>query len=104
MIESKFGQRLAGVLFLTLGGVFTAWIWHMALDGEPYNVMAAALFPAFAVGGLTMLLFPLDFARLRAEHGVDKPQKLAHYPPVWKALFVLALVAGLGNWLALSLL
>jgi hypothetical protein len=33
---------------------------------------------------------------------VDKPTKWAHYPPAWKVLFVVAVLAGVGNWLALS--
>jgi len=102
MIESKIGQRLAGLFLLALGGGFTAYSWYTALNEGYYFEKAVALFPVCAVAGLGLILFPLDMERLRAEHGVDKPQKLAHYPPIWKLVFVLALLAGLGNWLAIA--
>jgi hypothetical protein len=102
MIESKIGQRLVGVFMLALGAGFTAWSWHTALTEGYYYEAAVALFPAFAVIGVGMILFPIDVARLRAEHGVDKPQSLAHYPPVWKVLMVVALAVALGNWYAIA--
>lgn len=102
MIESKIGQRLVGLLSLALGGGFTAWSWYTALHEGYYYRKAVVFFPFFAVLGLGMLLFPIDMDRLRAEHGVDKPQKLAHYPLAWKVLFVVGLAASLGNWLAIS--
>jgi hypothetical protein len=102
MIESKIGQRLLGLALLALGSGFTAWSWYTALNEGYYHRKAVALYPVFAVAGLGLLLFPLDMERLRAEHGVEKPQKLAHYPLVWKVLVVVALLAGLGNWLAIS--
>ena len=102
MIESKTGQRLMGLLLIVGGAGFTGWMWNTALNEGRYNPFAFAIVPLIAVAGLGMLLFPMDVARLRAEHGVDKPQKLAHYPPAWKATFVVALLAGVGNWLAVS--
>jgi hypothetical protein len=102
MIKSKGGQRVAGLFFLALGGGITAWLWYTALNEGYYYVKAAALFPAFAVLGLFMMLFPLDFDRLYAEHGVDKPDKLAHYPLSWKLGLVVAILAGLANWWAIS--
>ena len=102
MIESKIGQRLVGLLLLAVGGGFTVWSWYTALTAGYYYRNAVAFFPAFAVIGLGLLLFPLDVERLRAEHGVERPKKLAHYPPAWKVLFFAAVLAGLGNWLAIS--
>ena len=102
MIESKIGQRIVGVVLFLFGSVGTVWTWYEALQEGYYYPKVVALLPVFAVCGLGMLLFPLDFDRLRAEHGVDKPSKFAHYPPVWKLIGFVALVAGLGNWLAMS--
>ncbi|MBN9122950.1 MAG: hypothetical protein J0I06_28070 [Planctomycetes bacterium] len=102
MIESKIGQRLVGVFLLILGGGFTAWSWYTALNEGYYYRKAVVLFPFFAAIGLGGLLFPIDMARVRAEYGVDRPQKLTHYPTAWKVLFAAGLVAGFGNWLALS--
>lgn len=102
MIESKIGQRVVGLFLLLVGGGLTAWSWYTAVNDGNYYRKAAALLPVVAVAGLGMLLFPIDMERLRAEHGVDRPQKLAHYPRAWKVLFVVAILAGLGNWLAIS--
>jgi hypothetical protein len=102
MLQSKIGQRLLGLLLLVLGGGFTVWSWYTALTEGYYYRKAVALFPAFAVLGLGMILFPIDIERLRAEHGVDKPEKFAHYPPAWKVTVFVAVLAGLGNWLAIS--
>ena len=102
MIESKTGQRIAGVVLLIISGGATGGIWYTALTEGYYYPKLAALAPALAVLSLALLLFPLDMEEFRAEHGVDRPQKLAHYPTEWKLMFVLALAAGLGNWLALS--
>jgi hypothetical protein len=115
MVTSKLGQRLVGLLILLVAGGFTAWIWHTALTEGTYYRKAAALFPAFAVIGLGMLLFPTDvdrlreviglglwLSRLRAERGVEKVMSLNQIPPVWWGVLVAAVAAGLGNWYALS--
>ena len=102
MIESKIIQRIAGVFLLLLGGWFTMDSWRTFLNEGYYYRKAVALFPVFAVCGLGLILFPLDFERLRAEHGVDKPTKFAHYPPAWKVLFFVMLLAGFGNWFAIA--
>ena len=77
-------------------------MWYTAINEGYYYVKAAAIFPAFALLGLGMILFPMDMDRLKAEHGVDKPTSLAHYPLSAKLIIVLALVAGLGNWWAIA--
>jgi hypothetical protein len=102
MITSTIGQRLAGLFLLLLGVGFTAYTWYVALHGESYSDKAAGVFPVIVVAGLGLLLFPVNMEHLRAVHGVDKPQKLAHLPLAWKLLLPVALLAGLGNWLALS--
>ena len=104
MIESKTGQRIAGLFFLVVGGGFTAWSWYTALNEGYYYRKAVALFPALAVGGLWMLLFPMDMAQLRAKHGVEKPQQLrfAHYPMSVKVMVVVGILVGLGNWWLIS--
>ncbi|HEX5271683.1 MAG TPA: hypothetical protein VFW33_14395 [Gemmataceae bacterium] len=101
-LQTKGGQRVVGLLLFALGGGATAWSWYTALTAGYYYRKAVVAFPAFAVAGLGLLLFPIDADKLWAEHGVDRPQKFAHYPLSWKVLFVLALLAAVGNWLAIS--
>jgi hypothetical protein len=97
MIRSKSGQRLigAGILAASLG--FCYWEWQ-TVQTEGYYHKAAVFFAAFAVFGLGAMLFPLDFEKLKAEHGVDKPENFSHYPLEWKVMFVAALAAALGFW------
>jgi hypothetical protein len=102
MIESKWGQRVAGLLLFLVGAGFTAWCWYTALTEGYYYRKAVAIFPAFAVIGLGLLVFPIDVEQIRAEHGVDKPSKFAHYPLEWKLLFFVALAAALVNWIAIA--
>jgi hypothetical protein len=95
-------QRLGGLLFLAIGGAGMAWVWHDALTEGQYYLKMALLFPALAVLGLGMILFPVDMDRLKAEHGVERIEHFGQYPMVWKVLFVLALAASAANWYALS--
>jgi hypothetical protein len=102
-IESKLGQRLFGLVMLILSAGLTVWCWYTVLtEGsylEPESILAS---PGLAVIGLGMVIFPLDMQKLRAQHDVDWPRKLAHYPLGWKVLILVALVIALGNWLAMS--
>lgn len=101
MIQSKAGQRLVGVLMTTLACGFTAWVWHTALTEGHYR-KAAAVFPAFLVIGLGLVLFPIDVEKLKAEHGVEQIESLRQLPPAWWGVFLAALAAAFGNWYALS--
>ena len=102
MIESKLGQRLIGLFVFLAGSAATAWTWYSALYEGYYYPKVAALGPVFVVFGLALLLAPMDMEKFRAEHGVAKPEKWAHYSTEWKLMMVLALLAGLGNWFAIS--
>lgn len=102
MIQSKTGQRVVGLLFLLVSGGFTVYSWYTVIHEGYYHRAAAVLFPTMAVAGLGLLFFPIDYDRLRREHGVEELKKFAHYPPEWKILFFVALAAGLGNWMAIS--
>lgn len=104
MIESKAGQRLIGLVLIALGAALTAWTWHSALTEGSYYPALAMLGPMLAVCGPALIVFPLDYERFRAEHGVSKPEKWEHYPTAWKAVLVLATVAGLANFLTIRVL
>ncbi|HEX8912579.1 MAG TPA: hypothetical protein VF796_09500 [Humisphaera sp.] len=102
MIRSPLAQRLAGVAMIALGGWFTYDGWVKLLDEGYYYPKSAALFPLFAMGGLGMLLFPVDYDQLEAEHGVAKVELWRHMPSIWKAWSALCVVAALGNWYAMA--
>jgi hypothetical protein len=102
MIKSKIGQRLVGLGVLAICAGFMAWSWHTAMNEGNFNRKAAIMFPAFAVIGLGMILFPIDVDRFRAERGVEKPESFAHLPRLWKLITVLAIATGFGNLAAIS--
>ena len=100
MLTSKMNQRLLGLVFLIVFGGATAYCWYTALTESWYSAYVVVL-PFFAVLGLGVLVFPLDKDQLRAEHGVDKPEKWAHYPRTWKLMVVVAIMVCVGNMLAI---
>ncbi len=102
MIESKFGQRLSGVLLIVIGGLATAGVWRTALNDGYYFLSLVILMPSLAVMDLGPLLFPIDMDRLRADYGIDKPEAWEHYPLSWKIVIVLAVAAALANWYAIA--
>ncbi|MBX9681272.1 MAG: hypothetical protein K2X38_21150 [Gemmataceae bacterium] len=102
MLPSKLVQRLGGCLLFLAGLAVTAWTWHSALIQERFSTRLGGLGPVVAIGGLSLMLMPMDIDWLRRTHGVHKPYRFAHYPPAWKAVMVLALIAGIANYLALT--
>ncbi len=97
LVQSSAGQRAIGLLMLLACGGYTAWSWYTVLT-EGYYYRLAVFFPAFAVIGFGLLAFPIDVQR----YGGERPRSFGDLPPAWQWLFVLALVAALGNWLAMA--
>jgi hypothetical protein len=103
-MQSIAAQRWTGLGLLLGGTAATAWQW---LDGRATGSAAlqgAFAFPFFAVLGLALLVAPVSRRALLERHGVDRPQSLAHYSALQKALVVLALLAGSANLLRQSTL
>ena len=103
MITSKPAQRLFGMLLLAYCGGCVVWDWHEALhNGDRGNIELNGLSAGLAVGGLGMILFPIDWEKLREEQGVVKVSRFAHMPGEWKVLFILAVVIGVANGIGIS--
>lgn len=93
-------QQLFGLLMVLVGGGFTAWTWHTALNEGYYYAKASMLFPAFFVVGLGLILFPGDEAKpLPPSEGLSGLRRL---PPRWWVIIAVALLAGFGNFLLLG--
>ena len=91
--------RLIGGLMLLVGVGFTVWMWQMALSEHRYYVKASILFPASAVLGLWILLYPQD-TRLEPPEGVSTLQKIKAMPVRWRVALIIALLLGFANvWL-----
>jgi hypothetical protein len=93
---------MVGLALAVLGAVFTAGMWHTALTEHYYYRKASAIFPAFAILGLGLLVFPIDVEELRERYGVEKLERFEHYPLAWKVLMFVAIAAGIANWFAIS--
>ncbi len=102
MFSSKLGQQIGGIAGFLFATGLTYWMWHVALNDGFYYPGLAILAPVIAVTALGMVLFPLDPDQMLAKHGVYKPQKFSHYPPLWKFIVILSFIAGCGNWYAIA--
>jgi hypothetical protein len=100
-IESTTGQRIFGLIFGVGGAGATVWIWSGVVKGEGFRMFAAVMFPVFAVLGLSMMFFPIDVAAQRWKYGTAKPRTWNEFPLAMKVAFVLAVLAGVGNLVAL---
>jgi hypothetical protein len=102
-MASNLVQRLVGLAFIAVGTGMTVWMWQLALTTGDYNDWAGAIFPAFAVLGLGMLLFPIDRRELQEKFGTDKIESLNQLSPVWIGIFVLALACGVADFILLRI-
>ena len=98
----RWKQQLGGVFIAALGLGFTGWCWYTAVLRGYVYLKAAALFPAFAVLGLALVAMP-GYREERLARGEDISQLTGHQllTPRWWVVLVLALLAGLTNWLLL---
>jgi len=99
---TKLQQRVAGLVMTLIGMGFTYWEWLQAIDTGTYHPKAAMLFPAFTVLGLGILIFPISKQELMAQFGIERPQRLRHYPLGLRVFLVLALIAGALDWALIS--
>lgn len=83
----------------------TAWGWYTLLTAGSFWPNASAIFPAFTVLGLALILFPgyqeERLARGEDVSGLSGTQLLT---PRWWAVLAVALAAGAGNfaWMAFT--
>lgn len=100
----RWKQQLGGVFIALLGLGFTAWGWYTALHENYYYEKASVIFPAFAVMGLGMILFP-GYKEERIARGEDISRLSGfHLLTVrWWVIIIVALLAGFGNFLLLTL-
>jgi hypothetical protein len=101
-MPSRRVQRCGGAFFIVLGPLLTTCYWQAARRGDELGGEGSAVFPVAAVMGIALLLFPIDKEELLAKHGVNRPQGFRHYPLSWKVLSVIAIAAGILNFLALE--
>jgi hypothetical protein len=88
---------------ILLGGGFTCWSWYTALNEGYYYVKASMIFPAFAIMGVGLILFP-GYKSERLARGEDISQLTGTQllTPRWWVILVIALIAGFANYLLLS--
>lgn len=96
-------QQLGGLFIAALGGGFTTWGWYTLLTAGYYYPKASAIFPAFCVLGLSLILFPgyreERLARGEDLSGLSGTQLLTRR---WWAILLVAMAAGLVNFLLMA--
>jgi ABC-type Fe3+-siderophore transport system permease subunit len=92
---SRRQQQGGGAFIFLLGAGISIWNWHHFLVSGLYFRKAALLFPAFAVIGLGLLLFP-GYREERLARGEDlaKLAGIRLITPRWWAILAAALLAG----------
>jgi ABC-type Fe3+-siderophore transport system permease subunit len=103
MFSKRHKQQLFGLFLLLLGAVFTAWCWYTALYCGYYYPKASMLFPAFAVVGMGIILFP-GYREERIARGEDVT-RLSGMKLItlrWWIILIIALMTGGVNWFLLS--
>lgn len=99
----RWKQQLGGVLFALLGVGFTGWGWYTALTEGYYFDKASMLFPAFCILGLGLILFPgYKEERIARGEDISDLSGIQLLTPRWWAILIVALLAGLGNYVLLS--
>jgi len=87
-----------------VSGGFTAWSWYTMLTAGYYYRNAAMLFPAFGVFGLALVLIPgYREERLARGEDISGLSGVELLTPRWRAVLILALAAGFGNWALMAL-
>jgi hypothetical protein len=97
-------QQIVGILMAIVSAGFVAWSWYSVFYGGYFYVKAGFIFPAFFVIGLGLALFP-GYREERTARGEDisQLQGLQLLTSRWWAVLVIALIAGLINYVLLSL-
>jgi hypothetical protein len=104
MIETKLGQRTAGLVILGVGCAYLVWSRDIAANEGRILIAPAVASPALITIGLGLLLFPIDPRRLLNEPGVSSSQTLKQLPLVWRVLLITGAILGVGNCLAMWIL
>jgi ABC-type Fe3+-siderophore transport system permease subunit len=102
-MSTRGKQKLAGLLIALAGTLYTAWMWHTALNDGYYYRKASMIFPAFFIIGLGMIIFP-GYKEERVARGQDISglQGMKLITPRWWAVLIIAMAAGGLNLFLLS--
>ncbi len=96
-------QQLGGCLIALIGGSGTFWIWHLARSEGYFYPKASMLMPVFCVLGLAMMAIPgYKEERLNRGEDISNLSGTQLLTPRWWAVLVVALAAGLINFLLLK--
>jgi ABC-type Fe3+-siderophore transport system permease subunit len=101
-MRPRWKQRLAGMLIGLLGAAGTWWVWNTALSEGTLYDKASMIFPASSVVGLGLILFPgYREERLARGEDISRTQGWRLLTPRWWAIVVVAVLAGVSNYVLL---
>ena len=101
---TRKNRRIAGALIFSGCAAFTGWSWYTFMTKGYCYEKAAVIFPAFAVIGLALVIFP-GYREERAARGEDIScmTGLSLITTRWWVILAAAFASGLLNlWLLLK--
>jgi len=104
-IIPRWKQRFGGLFLMLVGGGFWAWGWYTAINKGYYYEKASMFFPAVFILGLGLLIFPAykeEQERIARAEDISVLSRIKLLQPRWWVIIVVALIAGIGNYLILS--
>ena len=98
----RSSQQLGGAIIALIASWLSIWIWHKPVTSHPFYLKGAVLFPAFAVVGLALILFP-GYREERIAQGEDI-SKLHGWRLItlrWWAVLAVGILVGIGHLILL---
>lgn len=98
----RSSQQLGGAIIALTASWLSIWIWHQPVTNHPFYLKGAVLFPAFAVIGAALILFP-GYREERIARG-EEISSLHGWRLItlrWWAVLVVAILVGIGHLILL---
>ncbi len=100
---SRRGQQIFGLIMFGASLAATIWVWWTAFSQGYFYMYPSMIFPAFAVVGVGLILFP-DYKAERRARGEDisEMEGIKLLTVRWWAILVIALVCSFANFIFLK--
>lgn len=102
---SRRKQQFGGLLLFCLGFAGIVGTWYAALFKGYFYFTISVIFPVICLVGLGTIIFPdPKTERISRDEDVSELSSLQMMTGRWRAIFIVGLLAGFGNFLLLKFL